>query len=228
MTRVTSHDLGIQWIYDRYLVHFGNRKGTAEAQSKQFESLQIYSIKQVHGDSIVEGSSQLQEADAHYTSLSATGLLIKTADCMPIFIVDPVQKNVAAIHAGWRGVASQITLKTIWLLHRLGGNPRNFRVVIGPHIRQQSFEVDEPVWVQLMDSVPVQFNHQLRCFYESLPQNKFKVNLEGIVRTQVQDLNVPDDQIESIDIDTFTNSEWHSFRRDREQSGRNLSFIVKN
>jgi copper oxidase (laccase) domain-containing protein len=78
-----------------------------------------------------------------------------------------------------------------------------------------------------MDSVPVNFNHEFKKFYESIPNNKFKVDLEGIVRSQIKELKVPEENIDSVDIDTVTNHSWHSFRRDKEKSGRNISFVAR-
>lgn len=227
MTKTLAHDLGIQWRFEDYLVLFGDQRGKPELFSQQFPHFEERKIKQVHGDTVVEASTQIVEADAHFTRDPFLALQIKTADCLPIFAVDPVQKNIVGIHAGWRGVASQITLKSLHKLVSLGGQPENFRVVIGPHIRKQSFEVDEPVWAQLMDSIPATFNHEFKKFYEPLPNEKFKIDLEGIVRTQIKELKVPEKNIDSVEIDTLSNQAWHSFRRDKEQSGRNVSFIAR-
>lgn len=227
MTKIGNHEMGMQWQFEDYLVFFGDRNGSKERLVNQFAHLEWRNINQVHGDGVVDSSGQPCEADAHYTKDPYLALQIKTADCLPIFAVDPVQKAVVGIHAGWRGVANQITMKALDQLRKLGGEANNFRLVIGPHIRRQSFEVDEPVWVQLMDAVPVSYNHQIKYFYDNLPGQKYRVDLEAIVRAQAQDLNVPTNHIDTIKFDTLVDSRWHSYRRDRETSGRNISFVTR-
>ena len=225
--KTSNHELGLQWLFEDYVVIFGDQGFQSEQFSKFFPHFELRSIKQVHGDQVVETTPNLTEADAHYSTDPFLALQIKTADCLPIFICDPVKKNILAIHAGWRGVANQITMKAIQRMVNLGGEPRNFRVVIGPHIRRESFEVHEPVWVELMDSVPVNFNHHFKKFYEPQKEQKYKVDLEGIVRAQMSDLGIIETQVHVFETDTVTNRAWHSYRRDREKSGRNLSFIAR-
>lgn len=227
MIKVETHDFGVQCLLEDYIVFFGHQKGSSENLKRAFPHLEPKSVKQVHGDKVVKASDESVEADALYTDESHQSLIIKTADCLPIFVVDPKHKTIVGIHAGWRGVASQIATKALTPLLERGGQPKDFQVVIGPHIRLPSFEVHEPVWVQLMDSVPITFNHELKSFYETLPETKYRVNLEKIVRAQLQDFKVPNERIHSIEIDTVADREWHSFRRDAQNSGRNLSFIAR-
>lgn len=220
--------MGVQWTFEDFFVFFGNQAFSPEHAKRYFPHLEFRSVHQVHGDRVVESlSGELLSADAHYSRDSMLALQIKTADCLPVFIFDIKQKTIMAIHAGWRGVVSQIVAKSLDALRVRGGNPADFHVIIGPHIRRQSFEVDEPVWIQLMDSIPVDFNHQISQYYEGLPNGKYKVSLEEIVFSQIRAMKVPETQIDSLKIDTFSDPTWHSFRRDREQSGRNLSFVVR-
>jgi YfiH family protein len=210
-----------------YLVLFGNRNSSMDRLKFFYPNVEFFEIQQVHGVDIVVASNEQTEADGHYSQNSLEGLTIKTADCLPIFIVDSMRKNILGVHAGWRGVALQITSKAVAQLISLGGNSKDLHVLIGPHIGKQSFEVDEPVWVKLMDSIPLEVNRELRNFYELLPNNKYLVDLEEIVRAQLLALNVQLPQIESVNIDTVTNSSWNSHRRDSHQAGRNYSFITR-
>lgn len=221
------HDLGYQWRFGDYIVFFGNNQSNLENLNRYFPHFEPMNIKQTHSDLIVEASCNIVEADAQFSDQALCSLNIRTADCMPIFIIEPFLKMVVAVHAGWRGVANHITPKATKLVLEKGGLPSRMRVVIGPHIRKQSFEVDEPVWAQLLDSVPVSFNHELKRFYEVTENEKYKIDLEGIIHRQLWDLQIPEQNIECLEIDTLTNSEWHSFRRDRENSGRNISFVCR-
>src|ERR1035437_10514866 len=102
---------------------------------------QFLVLNQVHGDDIFvikpQGNyfSSCDELnyDAIITCRTNLAICIKTADCVPVFIVDKVQKVIAAVHAGWRGTALGISTKVIRLMqHRYGSLPQNILAAIGP------------------------------------------------------------------------------------------------
>jgi polyphenol oxidase len=73
-------------------------------------------------------------------------LTIRTADCMPVLLVDPVRRVVAAAHAGWRGMAAGIVLNTvIEMQRRYASRPQDLEALLGPSIRVESYEVGEEV-----------------------------------------------------------------------------------
>ena len=67
------------------------------------------------------------------------------ADCVPVLLYDPQNHIIGAAHAGWRGMVGHILAHTIERMRTLGTNPRDLRVVIGPCIGPDSFEVGEEV-----------------------------------------------------------------------------------
>lgn len=103
---------------------------------------------QVHGDSIhvidEEALSRSEErsslfitppGDALVTSLPDVGIVIKVADCQPIFLVDPVQRVVANIHCGWRGSVAGFPAKVVqFLTDRFGCRPRTLLAAVGPSL----------------------------------------------------------------------------------------------
>lgn len=227
MSYFHSQEGGALWSYESYKVFFGNKLSDTTKLSEAYPDLEFKNIKQVHGNRIVLASTFLVEADGHYTSNSNFALLIKTADCIPLFIVDPLTKNIMAVHAGWRGIANHIVEQAIKELIKLGGKAPDFKVVIGPHIRRQSFEVEQPVWIEIMDSLPIKFHHESSTFYDVYPNGKYKVDLEAILKAQLLFHNIKPDNIFSLNMDTLSDSQWHSYRREKENSGRNLSFIYR-
>lgn len=117
--------------------------------------------RQVHGDVIEEVTSQYKNlsqnnespftaADGLFTSEENTYLAVFSADCLPIFIVDPVEERVAAIHAGWRGLAEQIVPKAINRLIEKGSKAAQLIVWIGPHIQSCHYRLtpDNPSYDQ--------------------------------------------------------------------------------
>ncbi len=84
--------------------------------------------------------------DGLITRDSGTALCIFTADCTPILLWDPITGAVGAVHAGWRGTASNIAGKAVLAMAQaFGCEPRNLRAAIGPNIGACCFEAGPEV-----------------------------------------------------------------------------------
>ena len=109
----------------------------------------LISCNQVHGNGVAIADSRLPdqtEADAIITSSAGIFPTVKTADCLPILVIDPVRKVAAAIHAGWRGTIQRISRKVIRILTKeFGTLPADLIVTLGPSIRPCCYEVDQNV-----------------------------------------------------------------------------------
>jgi YfiH family protein len=67
--------------------------------------------------------------------MAGVGLLIKVADCQPIFIVDPVRRVIANVHSGWRGSVTNIAGKTVGIMRdRYGCRPSDLLAAVGPSL----------------------------------------------------------------------------------------------
>lgn len=116
----------------------------------------VWMPRQVHGTNIVivdkdtaydaECELQAVEADAVITSMTDRWIGVRTADCVPVLIADPVHHVIAAIHAGWRGTVAHIVQLTIRkMITEFGSNPQEMIAMVGPSISPESFEVGEEV-----------------------------------------------------------------------------------
>lgn len=220
-THFQECDLGYIYKTQDVLIFFGNKNGTLAEIQKKFSDLQFLKIKQTHSDIFVEASETLVEGDAHWTTKNRTGLLISTADCTPVMIFNKQNRKVAAIHAGWRGVENQITLKTLRSVLDDKTKADDIQIWLGPHILQTSFEVQEDVLQQLLKASYVTDTQKLF----TTKVTGFNVDLKKIIESQIHHLNSQISNIHSLLIDTKTDLRFHSFRRDKAASGRNLSFI---
>ena len=91
-------------------------------------------------------SPDLPECDGLITNTPGVGLVVFTADCTPILLWDKVTGAVGAVHAGWRGTASQIAAKAVKAMEEhYGSRPENICAAIGPNIGQCCFETDADV-----------------------------------------------------------------------------------
>lgn len=214
-------EIGFGYKSDKALAFFGNTKATPETLQKEFPQLNFRKLKQVHGDVFLQASGAIQTADGHYTSETNEALLIATADCMPIMIYCSKTLRVAAVHAGWRGVENKITEKILKHFVAGGSTPDSFKIFVGPSILQKSFEVDEDVYSRLLASA-YNLPSDL-CSYAA--NNKYYVDLNKIVSSQIQHVLGNSNSVTFCDIDTKTDLNFHSYRRGKLAPDRNLSFV---
>lgn len=120
----------------RVLEHFG------------FGPEQACLLKQVHGSRVVEAAQGWYEiaADASMTDRSDVLLVISVADCAPLLFLDPVNRAVAAAHAGWRGTAAGIAGNVVAAMRTsYGSDPATMKVAIGPCIGADNYQVGTEV-----------------------------------------------------------------------------------
>ena len=100
-------------------------------------------LEQTHTNHcVIVESDTLRIADAAITRSSAHPLAIMTADCLPILLCDTAGTEIAAIHAGWRGLLNGIVENTI---HKMHTTPKALMAWIGPAICQQCYETGKEV-----------------------------------------------------------------------------------
>lgn len=220
-----KNDLGFGYQNQKVLFFFANGTATLERLKNEFRDFKFYEIRQTHSDIVIEATSVYTEADAHLTSLKNAALLIKTADCMPLMIYCNQTQRAAAVHAGWRGVENKITRKTLESLIATGSTECNFDIYVGPSIQQKSFEVDRDVFEKLINSSTdhtPDFNLASLYYQEN---NKYYIDLNELVLQQINQCTDHKARVTFSKIDTKTSLDFHSYRRGKSPSERNLSFV---
>lgn len=216
-------DLGFTYQNDNVVVFYGKANATLKLIEHKFSQFQFYRIKQTHSDILVEASTEVVEADAHWTKEKNHALLIVTADCTPLMIHNKQSGVIAVIHAGWRGVANQITFKTMKFLTSNESNSDDFEIWSGPHILQDSFEVQSDVLNQLVASAFVDDQSVLSKKIET----GYLVDLSQILLSQILKVVPGIQKFHFLNLDTKTDLRFHSYRRGKASIERNLSFIAK-
>ncbi|MBY0573936.1 MAG: peptidoglycan editing factor PgeF, partial [Undibacterium sp.] len=176
-------------------------------------------LTQMHGNMAVD-MAQVQgetRADAAWTSRSKTVCAVLTADCLPILLSDSVGCHVAAIHAGWRGLAGGVVQATVRQLREQGA--QNLSAWLGPAISAHAFEVGADVLAAFSKQVK---NAELH-FQPIATPNKYVADIYGLARAILLDLGVTHvyggEYCTVIDRDLF-----YSYRRDH-VTGRMASLI---
>ena len=168
-------------------------------------------LKQVHSATCVASAGRhgvIGEGDALLERTPGSVVAVRTADCIPILLVDPENRAVAAVHAGWRGTVGQIVRHAITSMHdRFGTAPADLHAAIGPGIGKCCYEVGP--------EVAAQFGEQGRAH----------IDLSAANRAQLESAGVTPGRIYASNLCTMCRAdEFHSFRRDREAAGRMHSF----
>jgi len=109
------------------------------------EDFTLTPLKQIHSDVIHLLSAAPAHAckgDASATNRPGLLLAVQTADCVPILLVDPQKRAVAAIHAGWKGTLARIAEKAVGRMRlEFGSKPADLLAALGPAIGPCCYEV---------------------------------------------------------------------------------------
>ncbi len=218
------------------LMFFGSNSLRKAELPTLFPDLAFSFLKQTHSDRFVralssahlpliqsgaarEGDSERSgkadgdpDADAQYTQKSRLALVVQTADCVPLLWSDGT--TAIAVHAGWRGVASEISKKIFSevsqeLILKEG------LLAVGPHIGPASFLVREDAVAALAKSAK---DSAMSSNFTRVG-SQWRVNLQSLLRTQV-----PAQWVRNwvcVDFDTYVDERFASHRR-QQASGRDL------
>ncbi len=204
-------------------VSTGDTKHAAEnlktfCQEVGIEFKRLATPKQEHGDIVhlLSGEYSSHPGDGIITSEPGWLLGVKVADCVPLLLYDPVTKSYGAVHSGWKGSAQNITAIAVQkMMQELGVKSSDIYAWIGPSAGSESYEVGRDVFEQ--------FNPK---YSRSIAGDKWLFDNKSVVYDQLINSGILPDNIEVSSLDTITNKELHSYRRDGEKSGRMLAAIT--
>ena len=167
-------------------------------------------LKQVHGTRVVNAASEYApsiEADGIWTCDKAFACIVMTADCLPIVLTDIHGRCIAAVHGGWRGLASQILRKTI---EALPVAPEELVAWLGPAIGPTAFEVGGDVLAAF-------YLAETDAAVRPVPdiEGKYLLDLNMIAGRELLALGLRPENISGGEICTFSNPDhFFSHRRD--------------
>ncbi|MDA3901656.1 MAG: peptidoglycan editing factor PgeF [Spirochaetes bacterium] len=195
--------------YEKYCIHFE----TGATPDR------IFFINQEHGNKIFQVSAPAKPdepfvatADAMITDIPGMCLVIRTADCIPIFLTDPEKNCIGAVHSGWRGTQQNVAGCAIdKIVSRYGSKPENLRAYILPGIGAESYQVSEDVASEFPES-------------SKQKSDGWYLDLRDAVVKQLSEKGLTRNNIMVTPYDTFgTNDLFFSHRKG--DKGRNLNYI---
>lgn len=162
----------------------------------------------------------IPDCDGLITNIPNINISIKTADCVPITVKDPIKNVVGVIHAGWRGTEKEIIKNAINLMiTKFKSDPKDIKVKIGPAIDKDNFLVRSDVFNL--------FSHKYSKYFEKVGEDQWKFSLVGINVKQMLSLGLLNENIEDSKISTFLDKTYPSFRRDGKSEGFVTSIMLE-
>jgi YfiH family protein len=177
---------------------------------------------QVHGAAVLSADSgfALGEADASVATRPGVVVGVVTADCVPVLVAAGTAA-VAAVHAGWRGLARGVIPRALEALYAAAPGA-SLVAAIGPSIGPCCYEVDAPVIEAMRERFGAVAEEALR---PARPGHGL-LDLRVLARAALVAAGVPADSIGAVAACTRCEGErFHSFRRDGARAGRLLSWI---
>lgn len=168
---------------------------------------------QVHSPDVVVattpwGREDAPKADAIVTKVPGLGAAISMADCGPVLFADPQARVVAAAHSGWRGAFGGVLEATVAQMEAQGAERQNIRAVIGPLIRQPSYEVNDEFRARFL----AEDTAFARFFAQAEKPGHALFDLPGFIALRLEQAKVG--HIEDLGLDTYTNPDlFYSYRR---------------
>ena len=173
-------------------------------------------LRQVHGRNVVNWHEAKQgaQADAVISDQPGQVCAVLTADCLPVLLADENGREIAAIHAGWRGLAAGIIDRTV---NSMSSSSETLMAWLGPAISRRYFQVGEEVRAAFLRLDP---NSECAFYADG---DRWKADLYELARQQLRAAGV--DAIHGGNYCTFGEPDrFYSYRRDR-QTGRMASLI---
>ena len=173
--------------------------------------------KQVHQSTIQiisEKTISDLESDGMITNKTGIVLNVIIADCCAVLMYDPVNNVVAALHSGWRGTKLNIVSKGIKLLEsKFNTLAKNLLVYLSPCASGKNYEVGYDV-AQYFPETAIRIS-----------SDKYLFDNQKQIILQLKQKGILGNNIETSDICTIENKDYHSYRRDKDISGRMSAFI---
>ena len=207
----------------------GNRSILARAFGARSEHL--VTVTQVHGTDLLVIDSPNPDY-SHFLKLECDGLItnqpgimigVCVADCVPILLLDPVKKVAAALHAGWKGTAGEISMKGVEaLVSMFDAKPEDILAAIGPGIGNCCYEVDSIVKEAFKKS-----GADWDLFARETAPGKWGIDLAAANFSQLLAAGLPKANIETTPLCVSCEHDlFFSYRREGGETGRQLGFVM--
>lgn len=190
---------------------------------------QVHDVKVAVVDRGDMTRDELDGYDAMITDLPGVTIGVRTADCIPVLLYDPVKKAAAAIHSGWRGTVSKIVGKTVIKMQSTyASQPSDILAFIGPGICVDCFQVGEEVALKFKETG---FDiNSLWSFRGPKTGNGMEgghhIDLKEACRQTLVESGLKNENIQITGLCTYEDNDLlYSARKEGIECGRNITYI---
>ena len=216
-----------------YQIHPDVCAGTVgRDEALPFPIVQMHQVHDVKVAVVDRGDltrDELDGYDAMITDLPGVAIGVRTADCIPVLLYDPVKKAAAAIHSGWRGTVSKIIGKTVIKMQSTyASQPSDILAFIGPGICVDCFQVGEEVALKFKETG---FDiNSLWSFRGPKTGNGMEgghhIDLKEACRQTLVESGLKNENIQISDLCTYEDNHLlYSARKEGIECGRNITYI---
>jgi YfiH family protein len=176
-------------------------------------------LKQVHGADVGRAPWEGRPpADAATAEEAGLILGIETADCLPLLLVDPDRRAVAAAHAGWRGTAAGVASAAVRALVAGGSRPEDLVAALGPCIGPCCYEVGE--------ELRASFGPEDEAYFRPGARGRPHLDVRGVNVRQLLTAGLRPEAIHHVADCTSCRADlYHSYRRDGRGAGRMINYV---
>jgi len=179
----------------------------------------LFLMQQVHGARVWQAPWEGRpEGDAAVSAEPGALLGIETADCLPLLVVDPGRRVVAAAHAGWRGTAQGVARAVVQALVATGSRPEDLLAALGPANDVCCYEVG--------DELREPFGAEASHLFKPGPRGKPHLDVRSGNVRQLLGEGLVAERIHHVAECTFHQPDlYHSYRREGAGGGRMISWV---
>lgn len=195
-------------------------------QNLSLDKNKIFSGHQTHSDNIAiinAGTKQyFDDTDGFITNMSDVVIFTKYADCLPIFIYDKKNKAYGCVHSGWQGSFKEIGKKAVDLfVEQYDSKLDDIIIVFGIGISSKNYEVGNEFYEKFknkFDKIKLE-----NVFY--FKDDKIYFDNQKLNYNILLEMGLKKENVFCNDLCTYDNQKLHSYRRDKNNSGRNGAYI---
>jgi len=182
--------------------------------------------RQLHGTAVLRAAPGCasEDADAVVSRTPGLPVAVVTADCVPLLVASGDGTRVAAIHAGWRGLAAGVIERALDALDAAGAPASALRVAVGPHIGVCCYEVDAPV----LEAMAERFGPTLEQSSRPSAPGRRRIDLGALAAAACTRRGVPAHAVDRLpEACTRCDAErFASYRRDGAGAGRLVHYVA--
>ncbi|MBM3184288.1 MAG: peptidoglycan editing factor PgeF [Chlamydiae bacterium] len=198
--------------------HPDHVKLNRETARKALDLPRILYANAVHGTNVhrvtQKNLDKLPQADAFFTTEKKLGLAVTHADCQAAIFYDPVHEAIAMAHAGWRGVMQNLYARVVNAMHQeIGTQAHNLIVCVSPSLGPDHAEFKN-------------YKHEISQDFWSYQTKPAYFNLWAISKKQLNQIGIPDKNIEITETCTVCNQKDYFSYRGQKDTGRNATVVA--